>query len=383
MAGLPFLVTVYDKAYVNQGPLGAPLSLSGEVVHNGVGSLEFTLPADHSRIPALTASGARVVVNYRPPGRAEQFLISGAVVDVGGGGPSKQPWRKFAVVDDWSVLTDELQCWPNPTGTIAQQGDDAAYFTRTGPAETVLKQVVAPNATRQGSVLTVPATAGLGATITASVRFHTVAERLFPAVEQAGLGVRVRQSGASRLLEVYVPTTRTRVLTQESGIVVSGEYSVSRPTITRVVALAGGEGTARVVRQKIATSLETEWGVRLAATRDARDVAADDPNLEALLTARMDETLAEGAPKASLKCELTETESFRYGVAFGLGDRLPIRLANGPVITDYVRSVPFSWTKEDGVRITPRVGDWSDVADTQLINHVTALSRAVSDLRKV
>lgn len=381
MSLLPFEVTVFDKGYVRKGPLGAPLSLSGEVVHNGVGELEFTVPSDHPRLGDLTASGARVVVNYRPEGRAPQFLISGAVEDKGGGGSRHQPWRRFSIVDDWSVLTDELQCWPNPTGTHLQQGADGAYFTRTGPAETVLKQILAPNVTRQGTVLTIPATAGLGSTITASVRFHTPAERLFPAIEQAGLGVRVRQSGSTRVLDVYVPTTYSRALTQESGIVVSGEYSVSRPTITRVTVLAGGEGTARVVREKIDTAREAEWGVRLAATRDARDIPADDSALESKLTARMNETLAEGASKASLKCELTETDAFRYGVTFGLGDRLPIRLAGAPTITDYVRSVAFSWDK-DGVKVTPRVGDWSDVADSKIIKHVTALTRDVSDLKK-
>ncbi len=378
---LPFEVIVFDKAYVNKGRLGAPTSLSGEVVHNGVGTCEFTVPADHPRVVDLTASGARVLVNYRPEGRPLQFLISGAVEEVGGGGSAVQPWRKFRVVDDFSVLTDEVQCWPNPTGTELQQGDDEAYFTVTGPAETVLKDILRPNVTRDGHVLTIPATAGLGSTITGSVRFHTPFERLFPAVEQAGLGVRVRQSGTTRLLEVYVPTVHTRALTQASKIIVSGEYSVKRPTITRVTVLAGGEGTARVVRRKIDAAREAEWGVRLSATRDARDVQTDDPALEAKLVARMDETLAEGASKASLKCELTETESFRYGVAFSLGDRLPIRLANAPTLTDYVRSVAFSWTA-GGVKITPRVGDWSDVADTQLINHVTALTRAVSDLEK-
>jgi hypothetical protein len=381
---LPFDVTVYDKAYTRKGPLGSPLSLSGEAVFNGVGSCEFTIPSDHPRAADLATSGARVVIQYRPQGRPLQFLMSGAVEDVGGGGSTHSPWRKFSVVDDWSVLTDEVQCWPNPTGTIAQQGDAEAYHTVTGPAETVLKSILAPNVTRQGTVLTIPATAGLGSPITGSVRFHTPFERLFPAVEQAGLGVRVRQVGSGRQLQVFTPTVRTRPLTQASGIVVSGEYSVSRPTVTRVTVLAGGEGTARVVRQKIDAAREAEWGVVLPATRDARDVQTTDPDLEAKLTARMDEVLAEGAPKASLKCELTEAESFQYGVAFSLGDRMPIKLADAPPLTDYVRSVAFSWSPDQNapVKLTPRVGDWSDVADAQIINHVTALTRAVSNLEK-
>lgn len=383
MAGLPFEVTVFDKGYVRKGPLGAPLGLSGEVVANAAGSLEFTVPADHPRVPDLAASGARVVVNYRPlPDAAPQFLISGRVQQVAGGGPVHAPWRRFVVVDDFTVLTDEVQCWPNPTGTISQQGDEDAYFTRTGPAETVLKQILAPNVTRDGHVLTLPATAGLGATITASVRFHTPYERLWPAVEQAGVLVRVRQSGAGRTLDVTVPSTYTRVLTQESGVVASGEYSVTAPTVTRVTVLAGGEGTARVVRRKIDTALETAHGVRLNLTRDARDVAGDDPALETILAARMDESLLEGAPKASLKCELVESDAFRFGVTFGLGDRVSIRLAGAPVITDSVRSVAFDWSPGDGVRVTPRVGEWADLSDAPLVKQVTALTRAVSNIEK-
>lgn len=380
---LPFELTAFTKGYVSKGPVGAPLELTGEAVYSGVGMLEFTLPSDHPRVPALVASGARVVCNYRPTATsAAQFLMSGRVEVVEGGGSSRSPWRRFRVVDDFTVLTDEVQCWPNPTGTISQQGDDEAYFTRTGAAETVLKQILAPNVTRQGTVLTIPTTAGLGSTITASVRFHTPFERLFPAVTQAGLGVRVRQSGASRTLDVYVPTVHTRVLTQESGIVVSGEYSVTAPTVTRVTALAGGEGTARVVRQKVDTARETAYGVVLPTVVDARDVDAADPALETILTARMDEALAEGAPKASLKCELTESDSFRFGVTFGLGDQVPIRLADAPVVTDTVRAVAFSWTPGGGVKVTPRVGEWTDVADAVLYRQVESLTRSVSNLEK-
>jgi hypothetical protein len=382
MGGLPFDVTVFDKAYARKGPLGAPLSLSGEVVANAAGSLEFLVASDHPRVPDLTASGARVVCDYRPTPDSSMFLISGRVEEVAGGGPAHSPWRRFAVVDDFTVLTDEVQCWPNPTGTIAQQGDDEAYFTRTGPAETVLKQILAPNVTRDGHVLTIPATAGLGSTITASVRFHTPYERLWPAVEQAGLLVRVRQSGAGRVLDVTVPEEYPRVLTQESGVVATGEYSVSAPTVTRVTILAGGEGTARVVRRKIDTALEAAHGVRLSTSRDARDVESSDPDLETILTARMDEALAEGAPRASLKCELVESDAFRFGVTFGLGDRVSVRLADAPVVTDTVRSVAFDWSPGGGVKITPRVGEWADLSDAPLVKQVTALTRAVSNIEK-
>lgn len=379
---VPFDVTVYDKNYARKGPLGSPVSLSGEAVFNGAGSLEFTVPADHPRILDLIEPGARVTVGYRPTDDAEAFpLISGRVSEESGTG-TLSPTKTFAVTDDWTVLSDEVQCWPNPTGTIGQQGDEDAYFTVRGPAETVLKDILSPNVTRQGTALTIPASQGRGSTITGQMRFHTVEERLFPALEDAGLGVRVLQVGDERVLDVFEPATFPRVLTQESGVVASGEYSVSAPLVTRVLIAAGGEGTARVVRQKVLSALEAEHGVVLPAFRDARDVNNDEGNLEDELEERMNETLAEGAPKASLKCELAETGWFRFGVSFNVGDRVSVQLAGAPVITDVVRAVAFEWSPDAGVKVTPRVGEWSDTADAVLIDRVASLSRAISNLEK-
>lgn len=390
MSASPFEIVVYDKAYTRKGPVGAVLSMSGELAvrtEDQVGSLEFTVPSDNPRVPALTADGARVVVRYRPEGGAWGHFMSGRVEQVAGGGSRYAMTRTFQVIDD-SVVLDEVECWPNPTGTPSQQGDDGAYFTRTGPAETVLKQTLAPNVTRQGTVLTIPTTAGLGSTITVQNRFHMASERLLPAVRAAGLEVRVWQDGASRVLEAYEPTTLTQTLTQESGIVLDGSYSVTGPTITRVTLLAGGVGEARVVRQKIDAARESAYGVVLPATIDARDIQQDmdaDPSgtaYEAELTARMDERLAEGAPKASLSASLTESGWFRYGVAYWEGSRVGVRLAGAPVIEDSIRKIPFSFTPDGGAVFTPQVGEWSDLADDPLIKHVKALTRAVGDLEK-
>lgn len=381
-SALPFDVEVFTKAYVPKGHLGAVLSLSGQVAFNSAGSLEFTIPESHPRRADLSADGARVTLHYRPTPDLRVFMLSGRVDEVGGGGSPKAPWRRFRVIDDWTVLSDEVQCWPNPTGTISQQGDDEAYFTRSGPAETVVKQTLTPNVARQGTVLSIPATASRGSSITLKTRFHVFAERAFPLVEQAGLGVRVRQQDATRVLDVFEPHTYPRVLTQDSGVVSSGEYSVSAPTVTRVVALGPGEGTARVTRQKIATALETAHGVRLPLVVDARDVDAADPNLDAILTERMDEALAEGAPRASITCELVETATFRFGVAFDVGDRVTIRLTKAPPVTDIVRTVDFTWEPGSRPKVTPKVGDWADTSDAAMVKQVKSITRSLSNLQK-
>lgn len=379
---LPFSIQVYDQDYANRGPLGAPLSLSGQAVFNAPGSAEFTVAADHPRVPDLSAHGARVVIHHAAAS-GRLFLLSGRVEQVDGGGGAWESWRRYRVIDDFTVLTDEVQCWPRPSNAITSQGGDGAYFTRTGPAETVLKEILAPNVTRQGTNLTLPTTAGLGPTITASVRFHTVAERVLPLLDAAGLGVRVEQVGDERVLQVWEPATYARPLTEGSGVVLSGEFSVKAPTVTRVAVGAGGEGEARAFRQYIDTSRESLWGIVLPAFRDARDIPADDPDLEALLQARADETLAEGAPKASLRCELVETDHFRLGSAYNLGDTVSVQLAgDAPLITDRVRAIDFAWTPNAGAVITPRVGDWSDTADAAVVKRVLALTRAVSNLEK-
>lgn len=380
MVTLPFHLQVFTPGYVSKGPLGAVKSLSGSALWNDVGSAEFEVPADHPRVPDLNVPGARVTIDYRPDGGTTVRLASGRVEQVAGGG-GKLPWRRYALVDDFSVLTDEVVCWPKPGAAITAQSD--AYHTVTGPAETVLKSILAPNVSRDGVVLTIPASAGLGPTVTGSVRFHTPAERLLPLLTNAGLGVRVRQSGSSRVLDVWEPATYPRVLTEGSGVVVSGEYSVQPPTVTRVVVGAGGEGAARVFRSYVDSARESAWSVRLPTFRDARDIEANDPDLESLLQARADETLAEGAPVASVRCELVESAGFRFGQAFQLGDVVSVQLSGGaPVVTDRVREVTYSWTKDAGAVVTPRVGEWQDVADAAVVGRVQALTRAVENLQR-
>lgn len=392
-----FRITVYDGDYAKKGALGAFLSLTGEVAFNAAGSAQFTIPADHPRLGDLSADGARVVIEYRPdPTFGWSFLLSGRVVEKDFAGAKWSPTRVFNVLDDFSALTNEVLCWPNPTGLITDQGADEAYYTKTGPAETVLKQILAPNVTRDGIRLSIPATTGLGSTITCSVRMHFITDRILPALENAGLGMRVRQSGDTRVLEVFAPTIHARALTQDSGIVTNGEGVITPPTVTRVVVGTSGEGTARTFAEDvsgvrgpasggasvIATNLEALYKIKLPAFVDARDLDATATDYSAQLLQRIADAYSEGQAKASLSVTLVETGKFRFKVAYDVGDTFPIQLSGAPVITDKVRSVAFSASKEGGVVIAPKVGDWQDSTETTVINAVSALQRAVHDLGK-
>ena len=103
---------------------------------------------------------------------------------------------------------------------------------------------------------------------------------------------------------------------------------------------------------------------------------------EPLLRARADETFAEGAPTASLRLELAETEHFRYGNAVLLGDIVTASVAGGPPLSDTVREVEIS-QDNDGVNVTPRVGDRAsdpDNPDAQLARAVAAALKGVRHL---
>lgn len=484
---VPITIEVWDAAYNRKGVVGAPSSVTGSIQWNGPGSFEFTVDADHPRVADLTDEGARVVIRYRyAPWTAPMTLISGTVAELTGAGSFRDATRTFTVRDDWAVL-NEIVGFPNPTGTLDQQGDDSAYFTRSGAAETVLKQIVEPNAARQGVALVVPSTLGRGSSCEVSVRMHPLSDRLFPTVDQAGIGVRIVQDGPTRYLIVRTPRTIDRVLTEESGAVLAGDFSISQPTVTRIVVASGGEGTGRFFREYVDDELEASYGLSRASFVDASDASSDweaakadvpeklkardeadvekqkaakrvadmdaaydtadnavdkaqddvddHPGVskyvtrlnaakaartkaqgrlddaeadlakattayntaaaaytaaEALvpvkfdemgvaLQARADEALAEGAPKVSLKVTLAETKTFRFGRTFSLGDRVSVQLAGSPVLSDLVREVGFSYTAEDGLVVTPTVGDWSEKTTDVLFRAVSVLARAVRD----
>jgi hypothetical protein len=491
----PYTVTVWSKEYTRRGRLAGLLDVQGAIRVGAPGEATFTVSASNIRVPDLGLEGARAVIEYRySPTSASKVLISGSIEEVQGTGAGPTARRTYRVSDDWNLFNDVLG-WPNPTGAITAQGADTAYFRRSGPAETVLKQIVSPNLTRLGIPVTVPATQGRGSSVTAQIRMHTLAEILFPLVTTTGkLGVRIVQVGAERVLDVWVPTTYPRVLTQESGVIQEGEFQKSPPTVTRVVIGAGGEGVKREFRLYVATGLEALYGSpgkpyvrerfvdardaasevtsaeeqkaetgrtlatatterRLAGYRydaavrhrnaaavvldQAKDYLADHAGLQRAidrrdqaqtvyndavadvaekLTARTDaqtaldeattaaatatqavvtaraayeidlqtraaEALAEGEPRAGLSVKLSETENFRYGKTFELGDRVSLRLAGSPVLTDYVREVQFRWD-DSGSHITPIVGDWEESTMSVILAAVSRTIRDVSDLQR-
>jgi len=143
-----------------------------------------------------------------------------------------------------------------------------------------------------------------------------------------------------------------------------------------VVVGGQGDGMARVFRSLADTVAEGTYNDIIEVFRDARDAETTT-----LLDARGQETLDEGRAKYGFSLTLAETSTFRYGGAgVHVGDRVTVDLGFA-TRTDILREATISWTAENGVEVTPLVGEIQDNPDRTLGNFLRSLRKGISDLK--
>jgi hypothetical protein len=368
----PFRITLYDRNFIRQGWLGDPDSLSAEVGHNVAGDATITIGSSNAKVPLLMERGARAVIEYR-----DEHLISGAIRARTAKGPASDGTMTFQVVDDFRLF-QRILGWPVPTAGLDAQASE--YHTLSGPAETVLKAAVLANAVnRLGEPVTIGADLGRGENITVSFRFHPLADRLFPAVDTAGIGVTVRQAGAGLLVDCYEPNLHPRTLTEAGGIVLEWSWTAAEAEATDVIVGGQGEGADRAFSGFTDPVLAGEIGERIEAFRDARDTGSGD-----VMAERAAETFIETAGKTGLSVKLSETSVFRYGGFGGIhvGDQVQVEVGGGLIITDTLRSASLSWTRDGGLEVEPAIGDFSDNTDRIYAQALAAVAAGVRDLRR-
>lgn len=371
----PFRVEVYDKNFNFKGLVGNPIALVVTPRFNQTGTGVLTVETEHRLLGALLDDGARLVIYHRG-----NFLMSGKIHLRSAQGPMVAGLVEVHFKDDFRLLHQVLG-WPVPGSPITNQAA-SEYATYTGNAETILKQVVTDNMfSRLAMPVSCGANLGRGNTVPDGVtlRFHSLHERLFPALETAGIGVTFKQSGAGIVCDVFTPPTYARTLTADSGVITSWSWASDDPTATRVVAGGQGEGTARVFRSLVDTTLETAHRDVFEVFRDARD--ADDVDFETILLSRAQEILDENATKSGFTVSLSETEHFQYGKnGLVVGARVTIDL--GFVTrTDILREVTLSFSRDDGYTATPVIGDINDNPDRTIAKFLARLKKGIADLK--
>lgn len=367
----PFTIKVYDKNLNFKGFIGDPISFVITPRYNQTGTAALEVEIDHRLAPDLLADGARLVVYLRGA-----FLMSGKIHRRRAEGPLIDSTLTLYIKDDFRKL-HEILGYPVPTAALTAQTSE--YATYTGNAETIVKNIATANmVTRLGMNITVATNQNRGAIVPDGVklRFHPLYEQLFPAIEQAGLGVTIRQTGSSLVLDVYQPGTFARTLDEESGVIASWSWEDEDPGATHVVAGGQGDGIARVFRDARDTTLEAAHKDVLELFRDARDA-----DTAAVVVSRAQEELADNVGKSGFAIHLSETEHFQYGKD-GLVVGATVTIKVGSVTrTDILREVTLSYTRDEGLETTPVVGDIQDSPDRIIANFLARLKKGITDLK--
>lgn len=369
-------ITIYHKlAYRERLPQFTSIHMPLQFDRMAVTA--FAVDLTNPVLPELMHRHARAIVQFRrSPFDSWEWGTSGKITAYEGEGFQRFGVAVFTIEDDWRIFNN-WHGWPNPAGTLAQQGDDEAYDRRTGNAETIVKSFTQAAITRLGlqGRYTVATNRNRGAVIAGgvSMRFHPLADRLWPAVSDAGIGVTVRQGESSIVVDCYAPKVINQVLTESAGVLTHSKWSAQSPTATRVVAGGGGEGKSRLFREVRDTALETEWDDIVEVFQDARDTS--DP---VVMDQRARQRLSEGRPAIGITPTLAETKDFRFGGpdGFGLGDRVTIRTDLGLEVPDIIRTVAIDQNKETPFKATPSVGDQDDD------NDYLPFARAIAGLQK-
>lgn len=374
----PFTLMVYDKDFVFQGYIGNPINLAVTPRFNEVGTATIELDLAHRLAPAILAEGARMVI-YKDG----LFVLSGKIHQKNAEGPAVKGTLKLFVKSDFRLVHQVLG-WPVPGAAIGSQ--TAPHMTVTGTGEAIAKTFIQDNmVTRLGLPVTVATNLGRGTTVPEGVtmRFHPLYEKLFPAIELSGLGLTFEQHDGGIVCDVFVPPVYPFTLTEESGMLQWWSWSSSDYTATRVVAGGEGDGEDRMFAQVIDADLELAHNDKHEVYRNGSSGDSDDTTEEklALLTADAQETLDESVPKHGFAVKLSETGTFRYGENNLVVGALVTISVGGVTRTDYLREVTMTYSRDDGVGVTPVVGDIQDNPDRVIASFLARLKKSISDLK--
>lgn len=372
-----FRIGVFDGSRAFKCQIGNPTSLEVTPRFNLPGLLKMTVPLSHPRIGDLLANDARLKVLFQG-----EHLISGPVTLWEGETDGVSGSLTVTVEDDFRILR-EILGWQVPTQPATNQVG-AEYRTYTGNAETIVKSVVTENGiTRLGVPgLTVATNLNRGATVPGGIpfRMHPLADQLFPAVETAGLGVTVKQTGTNLVLDVFEPVTHPRTLSIQGRTLQKVQWTKTRPTASRAVIGGPGDGTSRFFRaMNDSSGRESAYGMRAETFTEATD-AKDDVTTGVTMNATMDQrgtqALADAGPQNGISLTLAETGIFRYGPGgFHVGDRIPIGLGNGQTITEVLRECTLKWVSPEYASVEPAVGELKNQPERITAQRIAALAK--------
>lgn len=288
-----------------------------------------------------------------------------------------------------TFTSDLIWLWDRigyPVPGAAWQSQTADYDTRSGPAETVLLAYVNANAgpgalaARRVAGLTLPASSGRGGSAPLTVRFDNLGQLARDLAEYAGLRVLVRQTTGTtlqlELLDALDKTATARYGTDESGgpgiLDDNWTLEVRSPDLTRALVAGGGEGAARVLRERSDAAAEDLWSRRIEALVDQRQTSDTDE-----LDRAGDDAIRDGSEPVVVKCSLPDAPGMRLITDVPIGSLVSLDL-DGDHVVDRLRQVTTTITADGSTR-TGVVGS----ADAGLTREQKRFLKTRRALRKV
>jgi hypothetical protein len=375
-----FRISVYDKDRVFQCQIGSPSALSVTVRHNLISTLTMTVPLGHKELPKLMADGARLRVSFKG-----EFLMSGPIVADELETDGKSGSYTVSVEDDKRILWD-IAGFPVPSASVWDQGT-AEYCVYAGNAETIIKTAVIQNGVDRMGIpgLMVAPNLNRGAVVPGGVplRMHPLADQMFPALEDAGIGVTVEQQGTALVMDVYEPVTHPRTLSTAGRTLKQVKMTRTRPKASRVIIGGPGEGVERAFRYLRDDAREAQYGIAAEVFKDVRD-AKDDPDTGATIAGTMDirgnETLVENGAKNGVAITLAGSGIFKYGPGgFHVGDRIPVRITDEITVVEVIRECTLKWVSRDYASIEPAIGELTDRPERVTAQRLAAIARGQRD----
>lgn len=366
--------------------VGASWAQVGDVTYERVelepryqdaGAWSLTVPYG-TQAEAL-APGRLVTSTFR--GQTFTWTIQPLVINQGDDGLLTTTLGGFEAIS----MLGRVLAWPNPAAVI---GSQPAQGTYTGPAETVIRDLIAQNyRDRYGADITVPTSLGRGATVTSNPRFTNLLEEVQRLAVLGGVGVRLNlvptaaSTRAELTVQFYVPADKTnRVeLAAADGSLSSWELTYAEPTATKAVVGGSGEGAGqylRVVTTAASIAQAATWGGH-------REVYVDGPETfdNAALDLAGQDAIKAGAATTALTMEAQEPAGTKAFLAFQVGDRVTAAPHPDATIPDNISAIRVVHESGDP-EVTPMFGD-PDVGESEAMTAqlIRVLKRDLNTLK--
>ncbi|MVO87427.1 hypothetical protein GPA10_22350 [Streptomyces sp. p1417] len=300
--------------------------------------------------------------------------------------------------------------FPDPTRPATQQwqADDNGRAV-SGPAGHLvwdeLNRALGPGAlpNRRVSGVRFGNDVSMGKTVSDQLQWDVIGTKLESWIDTTTIGYRFLYDPSEKAIDLnlFTPRDRSRDVrfAKELGNLREFTWSLTAPTVTRVIVACQGVGKGRYLHQQIDAESEAEWGIQVESFLDRRDlpikadpttgeaVKADlsvtDEQFKTAKQAVLDaaaEALTTGAKNGNFQLYPVDTEAIKFGRDYFVGDLVTVS-TDGTEYVDIVREVSITVDQGgEAETISPVIGEQGSGNPLNLYKEVFKMREKLREL---